>query len=244
VGKTTVACNLAVGLALDKPGLVALVDLDLQFGDVATTLDLDPVYSVTDAVARSAARDSLVLRSNLTRHSSSLLVLTAPESPALADRISATQVAHLLRQLADEFPYVVVDTSPGLGEHKLAVLEHSTDLVTITSMDVASVRGTRKELDVLRELELLPASHFTVVNLADRASGLSIPDIEYAIGMQVDVVLPRAEAVLRANNRGIPVIIDRPRDRVSRHLRLLVHRLESVQTRKSWHDASRKERVS
>lgn len=244
VGKTTLACNIAVGLAIDRPGTVALVDLDLQFGDVAATLDLEPAYSLSDAVARSAARDSLVLRSHLTRHSSSLLVLTGPDSPASADNISPAQVAHLLRQLADEFPYVVVDTSPGLGEHKLTILEHSTDLVSITSMDVASVRGLRKELDVLGELGLLPQSRHTVVNLAERASGLSVGDIERAVGAHVDVVLPRTTAVLQATNRGIPVIIDRPRDRVARGLRLLVRRLESVQTRKGWRAAGRKERVS
>ena len=244
VGKTTLACNIAVGLALSKPGSVALVDLDLQFGDVAATLDLDPSYTIADAVARSAARDSLILRTQLTKHSSSLMVLPGPDTPATADRVSPAQVAHLLRQLADEFAYVVVDTSPGLGEHKLTVMEHATDVVTITSMDVASVRGTRKEFDVLAELGLMPATHFTVVNLADRASGLSIPDIERAIGGQVDIVLPRTKAVLQGTNRGIPVIIDRPHDKVSRGIRLLVHRLESVQTRRGWREASRKEKVS
>ena len=244
VGKTMVASNLAVTLATDRPGSTALVDLDLQFGDVAAALDLEPTYFLTDAVARSAARDSLVLRTQLARHSSGLFVLAAPESPASADRISTTQVAHLLRQLADEFPWVIVDTSPGLGEHKLTVLEQASDLVTITSMDVASVRGTRKELDILAELGLIPAHRHTVVNLADKASGLSVADIERAIGASVDVVLPRTRAVLQATNRGIPVVLDHPHDPVARNIRLLARRLDAAPTRRSWREASRKERVS
>ena len=149
VGKTTVACNVAVGLALLQPGSVVLVDLDLQFGDVASTLGLDPVYFLEHAVAKGASRDTVVLTTTLTRHHAGLLVLAAPESPATADTISTAQIGHLLRQLADEYLYVVVDTSPGLLEQTLAVLEEATDVVTVTSMDVSSVRGTRKQLELL-----------------------------------------------------------------------------------------------
>lgn len=244
VGKTTIACNIAVGLAQELPGCVVLVDLDLQFGDVATTLGLDPTYFIESAVAKGAARDTLVLTTVLTRHPSGLLVLAGPESPAAADRVSATQAGHLLRQLATEFLYVVVDTSPGLLEHTLSVLEEATDVVAVTSMDVSSVRGMRKELDVLTELGLLPESRQVVVNLGDRASGLTIADIENAIGSRVDVVVPRTTHAAAATNRGEPVIAGAPRDKAARALRLLVGRLSTEMTRKSWRDASRKEKVS
>ncbi len=244
VGKTTIACNVAVGLALLQPGCVVLVDLDLQFGDVSSTLGLEPVYFLEHAVAKGAARDSLVLKTVLTKHPSGLLVLCGPESPATADRVTAAQVGHLLHQLADEFLYVVVDTSPGLLEHTLTVLEQATDVVAVTSMDVSSVRGMRKELDVLDELGLLPESRQVVVNQSDRASGLTIADIETAIGARVDIVIPRTKGVGAASNRGLPVIIDQPRDKASRTLRVLVTRLSTEPTRKGWREASRKEKVS
>jgi pilus assembly protein CpaE len=244
VGKTTIACNVAVGLALLQPGCVVLVDLDLQFGDVASTLGLQPAYFLEHAVAKGAARDSLVLKTVLARHPSGLYVVCGPESPATADRITPTQVGHLLRQLADEFLYVVVDTSPGLLEHTLTVLEEATDVVAVTSMDVSSVRGMRKELDVLDELGLLPEARQVVVNFGDRASGLTIGDVEAAIGSRVDIVLPRSRGVGASSNRGVPVIIDLPRDKAARNLRLLVTRLSTELTRKGWREASRKEKVS
>ena len=244
VGKTTIACNVAMGLTLLYPGCVVLVDLDLQFGDVSSTLGLEPVYFLEHAVAKGAARDSLVLKTVLTKHPTGLFVLCGPESPATADRVTAAQVGHLLHQLADEFLYVVVDTSPGLLEHTLTVLEQATDVVAVTSMDVSSVRGMRKELDVLDELGLLPESRQVVVNQGDRSSGLTIADIETAIGAHVDVVIPRTKGVGAASNRGLPVIIDQPRDKASRTLRVLVTRLSTEPTRKGWRQASRKEKVS
>ena len=244
VGKTTIACNVAVGLALLNPGTVVLVDLDLQFGDVAATLGLEPVYFLENAVAKAAARDSLVLKTFLTRHPSGLFVLCGSESPATADRITPAQVAHLLHQLADEFLYVVVDTSPGLLEHTLTVLEEATDAVAVTSMDVSSVRGMRKELDLLDELGLMPESRQVVVNQSDRSSGLTIADIEGAIGTRVDIVIPRTKGVGASSNRGRPVIINELRDKASRSLRVLVTRLSTEPTRKGWRQASRKEKVS
>ena len=237
VGKTTVACNIAVGLALHQPGCVVLVDLDLQFGDVASTLGLEPGYFLEHAVARGAARDSVVLTTVLTRHHAGLLVLAAPESPATADIITPAQIGHLLRQLADEYLYVVVDTSPGLLEHTLTVLEEATDVVSVTSMDVSSVRGIRKQLDLLDELGLLPGSRQLVVNMGDRASGLTVRDIENAVGARVDLVIPRTRGAARASNTGETVLVAAPRDKAARAFRQLVGRISAEQP-------STRERVS
>ncbi|MBU1586801.1 MAG: AAA family ATPase [Actinobacteria bacterium] len=231
VGKTTVACNLAVGLALQQPGCVVLVDLDLQFGDVASTLGLQPTYFLEHALAKGAARDSVVLTTVLTRHHAGLLVLAAPESPATADGVTPAQIGHLLRQLADQYLYVIVDTSPGLLEHTLTALEEATDVVAVTSMDVSSVRGTRKQLDLLDELGLLPGSRQVVVNLGDRASGLTVRDIENALDVRVDLVVPRTRGAAVAGNTGETVMIASPRDRAARAFRRLVGRLWSEQPR-------------
>jgi len=124
------------------------------------------------------------------------------------------------------------------------VIENATDLVSITSMDVSGTRGLRKELEVLRELDLLPISHHVVLNMADRSSGMTISDVEKLAGVSIDVVLPRTRAVALATNRGIPVIVDSPRDAASRGVRLLIQRLHGGLTRKNWRAARRKEKVS
>lgn len=206
VGKTTVATNLAVALGKRAPMSTVLVDLDSQFGDVASALQLDPEHTLTHAVTGAATQDTMVLKAYLSVHHSAIYALCAPNSPADADRISGDTIDHLLTQLASEFRYVVVDTAPGLGEHALAAFGKATDAVLLCSMDVPSVRGLRKQLEILHELELVPDSRRMVVNLADRHSGLSIRDIEATIGVPIDVVIPRARDLAHSTNQGEPLL--------------------------------------
>lgn len=238
VGKTTLATNIAVGLAKTAPMGVAIVDLDLQFGDVASGLDLDPEHTVTEAVSAAAARDALVLKAFLTLHPAGLYALCAPKSPVEADAITPEKVSHLLRQLAAQFDYVVVDTAPGLGECTLAALEHCTDGVWVTGMDVPGVRGLRSSLDVLGQLGLLPETRHLVLNMADTKSGLSVRDVEATVGVPVDVSVPRSRLVAYSTNRGIPVLQATRKDGATAALGKVVERISP--SAKSKTDARRR----
>lgn len=224
VGKTTIATNIAVGLGKIAPMGVVIVDLDLQFGDVASGLYLNPEHTVTDAVTPSASQDSLVLKAFLTVHPASIYALCAPKNPVEADDITPEQVGRLLEQLAEEFQYVVVDTAPGLPEIGLAALEHCTDAVWVSAMDVPSVRGLRSGLDILRRLNLLPETRHVVLNMADSKSGLSVQDVESTVGAPVDVSIPRSKAVALSTNRGIPVLQEAAKDPAVKGLSHLVER--------------------
>ncbi|MEE2568110.1 AAA family ATPase [Pseudarthrobacter sp. J64] len=226
VGKTTVATNLVVGLGQSYPMSVVLVDLDLQFGDVASGLMIEPQHTITDAVVGAASQDSMVLKTYLSVHPTNIYTLCAPRNPVEMDRISAEQVKHLLKQLQQEFQFVVVDTAPGLGEHVLATLELATDAVWICGMDVPSIRGLRTGIEILSELDLLPPRRHVVLNMADRRSGLTLTDVEATIGAPVDVVLPRSRALPFSTNKGIPVLQDGSHDPAARGLRQLVDRFK------------------
>ena len=224
VGKTTIATNVAVGLAKTAPHSTVLVDLDVQFGDVASALDLEPEYSLPDAVQGPASRDAMVLKTFLTKHETGLYVICGPRTPADADGISGQDVSRLLQMLAAEFSYVVVDTSPGLSDHTLAALDQTTDLVLLTSMDVPGVRGLRKELDALGQLDLLPASRHVVLNFTDTRAGLSVADVEATIGTSIDIRLPRSKATQTSVNQGLPLLQNGARDPMAKELRGLVSR--------------------
>ncbi|MBC7519353.1 MAG: AAA family ATPase [Microbacteriaceae bacterium] len=221
VGKTTLAINVAVELGRIEPMSTVLVDLDAQFGDVASALQLEPEHTLFDAVTGAAPTDSMVLKAFLSVHHSSIYALCGPSSPADADLISGDAISHLLEQLAGEFRFVVIDTAPGLGEHALAALERATDVVLVCAMDVPSVRGLRKEIDVLDKLGLATGHRRVVVNFADRSSGLSIRDIEETIGTKVDIAISRSRELAFSTNNGIPLLQRTARGAAAKQLKKL-----------------------
>jgi Flp pilus assembly CpaE family ATPase len=226
VGKTTVATNLAVGLGKSAPMSVVIVDLDLQFGDVASGLMLDPEHTITDAVVGAASQDSMVLKTYLTVHPAGIYALCAPRNPVEMDRISGEHVTRLLNQLREEFHYIVVDTAPGLGEHVLATLEQATDAVWICGMDVPSIKGLKTGFHILTELNLLPEKRHVVLNMTDRRAGLTLQDVEATIGAPVDVALPRSRTLPFSTNKGVPILQDGSRDSAAKGLRQLVERFK------------------
>lgn len=221
-GKTTVATNLAIGLAESAPGAVVLVDLDVQFGDVATALSLEPEYTLDDVVHGAALRDPIALKTHLTYHDSGLSVVCAPENPAAADTITPDQVSALLTMLAGQFRFVVVDTAAGLEARTLAALDHTTDPVLLTTFDVPGARGLRKEIATLRELGMLTSARQVVLNFADPKAGLSVADVEATIRSRVDLTVPFSKAVTASLNTGVPLLHQKPKDMASKQLRKLL----------------------
>lgn len=227
VGKSTIAVNLAVGLARQAPQDVVLVDLDLQFGDVATHLDLKPAHSLADAFASQGGLDTLLLKTFLTAHPAGFYALCGSESPAAADKVGPKQTRELLASLASQFRYVIVDTGSGLDEPTLAALEEANDAVFVSSMDVASVRNVRKEIEVLATLNILPVRRHLLLNFADRQSGLSVRDVEAVVGLPVNVVVPRSQEVALSSNRGVPVLMQKKGGPAAKAMNNVVKRLET-----------------
>ncbi|RZU66665.1 pilus assembly protein CpaE [Microterricola gilva] len=232
LGKTTVATNLAVGLARVAPLSVVVVDADVQFGDVATALALSPDHTLPDMVAGLAPRDTMVLKTFLTVHPAGFYVVCGSDDPAAGDRVSGEQVGHLVRQLAGIFRFVIVDTAPGLGEHALSVLDNASDAIVLCSMSVPSVRGLRQELATLAALDILPGQRHVVLNFADRVSGLTAKDVEATIGVPVDVAIPRSNAVALSTNRGVPLLGEGSRDPAAKALNQIVVRFDSAAAKK------------
>ena len=213
VGKTTTAVNVAALLAEAAPGEVVVIDLDLQFGDIATVLDLAPAYTIADAFA-SGADDSMRLRTLLVPHEANFYVLCGSDDPAENGRVTDDQIRKLVHQYAASFRYVVIDTPAGLHEETLASLEEATDVVFVAALDVATLRGVRREIEVLAGLSLLPLRRHVILNRTDRRSGLMERDAERIIGLPIDAVVPASDRVSMAANRGELVVSARKRNPV------------------------------
>jgi pilus assembly protein CpaE len=210
-GKTTVATNLATQLAHRAPGLVAILDLDLQFGDVASALGLGPQSTMADAARAQGKLDSTAIKVFLEPHPSGLFALAGPHFPAEAEDVTAQTAGHVVDILAAEFSYVVVDTAAGLDEYALAAAERSDDIVFVCVTDVPSVRGLRKALDALDLLGMTRPQRHLVLNRADDKVGLSSKDIEATLGLPVDASVPTSREVQISINQGEPIVESDPR---------------------------------
>ena len=214
-GKTALATNLSVGLAAAGTQRVVLVDLDLQFGDVADALQLRPESSIAD-LQQSGNLSPTSLKALLVKRGENLFALAAPANPADGEEITASDVEEILLVLAAEFDVVVVDTSAGLAEATLSAIETSSDLMLVCDLSVSSVRGLRKVVDTLDRLEIVkPKRHF-ILNRADSRVGVTADDASAVVGMPVAVAIPSARDVPLSMNQGIPVIEAAPRTQVSR----------------------------
>ncbi len=224
-GKTMVSSNLAVSLAQSVNAPVALVDLDIQFGDSASALGLVPERSIAQ-LATMPAIDATTLKVLLTHHEASgAYVLCGSDSPEQAEGVTADHAGRIVELLATDFAYVVVDTPAGLDERTLAVIERATDVVCVTSTDVSSIRSLGKELTLLNRLGLLSGSRHFVLNRADARVGIETSDVESALGMSVDAAIPSSRSVPLSMNQGRPIVIDAPSSPIARELAKLADRL-------------------
>jgi pilus assembly protein CpaE len=215
-GKTTVATNLATCLAEAAPGRVAIIDLDLQFGDVASALALGPQSTMADAARANTRLDSTALKVFLEPHPSGLYTLAAPHFPAEADEVSAATAGQVIDVLAAEFAYIVVDTGAGMDEYTLAAAERSDDLVMVCINDVPCVRGLRKAIDAMDLLGMTKQVRHLVLNRADDKVGLSASDVEATLGLSVEVSIPTSRSIQISINQGSPVVASEPRSAVAR----------------------------
>ena len=199
-GKTVTSTNLAVALAQRLPERVALVDLDVQFGDVSMALRVDSQFSIANAV--HGKLDSSTLRAEMVRHDSGLFVLCAPDRPEDGEDISTEKAVAVLRALTQQFDFVVVDTGAGLDDLTLAAVELATDVVFVSSTDVPSVRGVQKVIDLFERLQVTPQRRHLVLNRADARVGLLASDIALTTGLPISITLPSSRSVPTALNQG------------------------------------------
>lgn len=221
VGKTTMSTNLAVYLASIGTKTL-LVDLDLMFGDVAISLQLQPHGSVRDVVAMSGHLDDQAVQSVVTRHEESGLdVIVAPPDPADADRVPSHVIVELLRVVRGQYDYVIVDTPPSFTEHVLAAIDVSDLIVLIATLDIPAVKNLRIAINTLDTLGTSKEARTIVLNRSDAKVGLRPDDVEAALKAPISANVPNSLTVPASVNRGVALVLDDPRNPVSVAIREL-----------------------
>lgn len=210
-GKSLVASNLAVLAAAAAKERVALVDLDLQSGDLAIMFQLMPALSIYDAAQSSSRLDVDAFRGYLTPHRAGVDLLAAPMEPSLADQVSASAVGPILDLARSAFPLTIVDTPALFTDQVLAALDRSDLIVLVGSMDVPSVKNLKLAMTTLAQLGHPRDRMRLVLNRADSKVGLRASEVEKSLGSSIDVQIPSHRDVPLSVNQGTPLAISRPK---------------------------------
>jgi len=206
-GKTVISTNLAACLAKSHGKRTLLLDLDLQFGDAAIMLGLEPEKTIYDLVVAPGELDPEKLGGYTTRHDCGLDVLPAPLRPEDAELVTEAKLARLLDVAGRTYDAIVVDTSPFFHGPMLATLDRTQDLLLVCGMDVPTVKNVRLGLQTLELLSFPPERVKVVLNRANSNVGIKRAEVERALEAKIRFDLPSDRAVPLGVNRGTPVIV-------------------------------------
>jgi len=209
VGKTTVAINLAVELARSKSAKVLLLDLNLQFGDIASFLNVVPKRTVTDLAQNSPIKDEDI-RFNILSHSSGVEILAASSRPEYAEIVTPEHIEMILSGVKPHYDFVICDNSSRLDDISLSALDMAKEIWIVAGVDIPAIKNTKLCLEVLHNLSYSSKVKL-ILNKYEKRMGISIRDIESSLGMKVNYVIPDEEQLTVILNKGIPFIDALPR---------------------------------
>ena len=226
IGKTTIAVNTAVALA-EKGKKVAIVDLDLQFGDVPTFMDLEPRDTIAELLQETYSMTIDTIRSYMVMHSSGVHVLCAPKSPEYAEMISAERVQSLLSMMRSYYDFVIIDTASVLNDVTLTAIETSNRVFFLTGQDISSLKNSRLAMNLLESLQQKDKLS-VIVNRAEESGAISLEDVEQVLHESVHLAIPTEYNVaVNALNKGIPFVTGAANSRLSTSIQELAGQLSS-----------------
>ncbi|HIE08713.1 MAG TPA: response regulator [Armatimonadetes bacterium] len=224
-GKTIIAANLAVAMALEGARVV-LVDLNLQFGDVDLVLNLVPERTLAALVPRLNQLDSELMEQFLTEHETGLKVLAAPSRPEYAETITAQVVEQVVNVLRQNYSFIIIDTPSELSDITLAAIDQADVVLLVTTLDLLSLHNTRTVLETLQQLNFPFEKIRLVLNRADSKVGITPEDVENTLDLPVSVHIPSdGKVVVTSVNNGEPFVISNPEAPISQVIRKLAREL-------------------
>lgn len=224
LGKTSLATNLAVKLAEHRRKVV-LVDLDLEFGDVHTFMDINPKDTISELAQDFYAPTIDAIRSYMTVHPSGVHVLCAPKSPEYADVVSAECVSTILSLLRSYYDFVIIDTASNFSDVTLTAIEASSTVFMMTGMDISTLKNSKLALSVLESLKQNTKVR-VVVNRAIESSSISLDDVSRVVEAPLAAYIPNDYNVaVSALNRGEPFVHSFPKSKLASCVSKLVDTL-------------------
>lgn len=231
VGQTLLATNIAVSLAKDFSWRVCLIDLDtLVVGDMARMLDLKPQKAMVDLIYHLKKDPASVKKDDYLIKSSSLGIdfLSGVLKPQQAPHLEADKIKDVFNLLDKYYDYIVVDAGKGFSETFVSVLNQANIILLIANPDVLSIYQTKWALEMLQFLHFPLTMVKVVLNRSESTSSISWREVRGSLPVDIIAHIPsEGKVVGQAVNRGIPVVIDSPRTKISLSIKGFVRDLTS-----------------
>jgi len=228
-GCTTIAVNLAIALN-NEDTRTALVDANLQFGDVAIFVNEQGKNTILELAPRVDELEPDVVEEILINHASSgLRILAAPQRPEMAEKISTDQFTKVVQYLQKMYAYVVVDTAHILSDVTLSVIDISDVIVLVTTQEIPSIKNARLFLDLVQTMGIGKERIVFSMNRYDKRIAITPERVSENLKHEIAVTIPLDEKIaITAVNRGVPFMLDNKSQPVGRGVISLA---EAVRTR-------------
>ena len=217
-GKTVLASNLAAVFARHQGRRTLLLDLDLQFGDAAIMMGIEPEKTIYDLVMARRELDSDALAGYVTAHQSGVHVLPAPLRPEDAELVTEERLGHLFAVAKESYDVIVVDTPPFFHGPVLATLDRTDQLLLVASLDVPAIKNVKLTMQTLDLLHYPKERRHLLLNRSGSKVGLKPQEVERALDMKVEFEVPVEREVAVSVNRGVPIALSAPKSAVAKAL--------------------------
>ncbi len=243
IGCTSLAINLACGLAQSPQCSVALIDLDLALGDADVWLDIIPDYTIQDVADNITRLDYALLKRSLTKHDCGLFLLPRPVEMDDHPPMTPDELRRVIALLKATFTHLVIDVSKSFSPLDLAAMEVSDSLLLVTQLDLPSLRNAVRVMQFIQHREALVDKVKIVVNrLGLDENQISLNKALETLGREIFAQIPNDYATMvEARNNGVPLLTQAPRSKLTKSLQQLAQRLDQNSVVESKADDAKKQ---
>jgi pilus assembly protein CpaE len=207
-GATFLAANLGYALASQNGARVALIDLNLQFGDASLLVsDQTPMATLTDLCQQIRRLDASLLASCMINVEPNYAMLAAPEDPTRASEVRPEHIDAILALARRQFDFILLDVGHNLDAVSIGALDQADMIFPVLQASLPYIRDGKRLLDVFRSLGYPKEKIHLVVNRHEKSSLIALADIETAVVSKVYWSMPNHyEAASASVNQGVPVM--------------------------------------